>query len=151
MSPSQVAEVPEDFLCPITKEVMEHPMMTRSGISFEKRAILRWLDINGSCPLTRTPLPPSGLVSNRNLQFKIMKWKSQQQHSEKDRDCEHNPASSSTECAAPTFLETFHALIEKEVKSDLERQQRKDLTDGDFASLDFEESLDMALAMFQES
>jgi hypothetical protein len=79
-----------------------------------------------------------------------MTWKSQ--HSEeKDCDFDDNPATS-TECdgAAPTFLETFHALLEKEAKSDLVSQQRKqDLTGGDFASLDFEESLDMVLAMFE--
>jgi hypothetical protein len=120
--------------------------MTRTGISFEKRAILQWLDMNGSCPITRAPLFPSGLVSNRNLQFKIMRWKSQQ--SEKDCDCDDNPA---TECAAaPTFLDTFHAILEKEVKSDFESQERKDLvTNCDFASLGFEEGLDMALAMFE--
>jgi hypothetical protein len=146
MSPTQAIEVPEEFLCPITLSVMQHPMMTRTGISFEKRAILQWLDVNGSCPLTRTPLPPGGLVSNRNLQLKIMKWKSQ--HLEKDYDCgDNDPAS---ECvAAPPFLETFHALLEKEMKSEFESKQRKDLAVDDFASLDFEEGLDLALAMFE--
>ena len=70
-----------------------------------------------------------------------MKWKSQ--HSENDCDCDDN---SITECAAaPTVLDTFHALLEMEVKSDFESQHRKDLPSCDFASLD----LDIALAMFE--
>jgi hypothetical protein len=135
MSPVQVTEVPEEFICPITHCIMKHPMMTQSGISFEKRAILRWLDSNESCPITRTPLPQSGLVSNRNLQFKIMRWKSR--HSEeKGFDCDDNPATENV----TTFLGTFNILVEKEILSDLE---------GQFATLGFEEGLDMALAIIE--
>jgi hypothetical protein len=146
MSQSLTIETPEEFLGPITYCIMQHPMMTRNGLTFEKRAILRWLDRNDSCPITRAPLTPSGLVSNRNLQFKIMQWKAQHQHSEKqDYECDDNPAT----VYAPSFLDTYHALLEQEVQSDLESQQQKDQTGSEttMTSLSYEEDMDAALAI----
>ena len=41
--------IPDEFICPLTSDVMTQPLMTRSGISFEREAIVAWLqDGNGS-------------------------------------------------------------------------------------------------------
>jgi len=68
-------DIPDNFLCPITQELMVNPLMSRSGISFDRKAILEWIsEHNNSCPMTRQPLRVCDLVPNRNLQAKIFAW-----------------------------------------------------------------------------
>jgi hypothetical protein len=66
---------PSDFICPITHDVMQHPVMNRFGLNYERRAILEWLS-NGNltCPITRQPLKPSMLLPNVRLETKIRVW-----------------------------------------------------------------------------
>jgi hypothetical protein len=69
-------EIPSNFICPITLQVMVDPLMTRSGLNFERAAIISWLDQgSGSCPLTRKPLTTSDLISNRRLKTLIRIWR----------------------------------------------------------------------------
>jgi hypothetical protein len=68
-------KVPYDFLCPITQEVMKHPVMNKYGINYERRAILEWLnDGNNTCPMTRSPLRPSMLLPNVQLETNVREW-----------------------------------------------------------------------------
>ena len=68
-------EVPYDFLCPITQEVMQHPVMNKYGINYERRAILDWLNKgNNTCPMTRNPLRPSMLLPNVRLEIEVRAW-----------------------------------------------------------------------------
>jgi len=77
-SSSSVLAVPEEYLCPLTMELMERPLMSRHGHNFEQEAILRWLEEgNGTCPLTRKPMGVRDLVSNFYLQKRIDEWKIQ--------------------------------------------------------------------------
>jgi hypothetical protein len=69
-------EIPSDFICPITLEVMVAPLMTRTGLNFERVAIFGWLEQgSGSCPLTRKPLTASDLIPNMRLQKQIFIWR----------------------------------------------------------------------------
>jgi Mg-chelatase subunit ChlD len=45
--------LPENFICPITQTTMVDPVMCEDGISYEKSAILRWLQNNNTSPVTR--------------------------------------------------------------------------------------------------
>ena len=75
-SSGEQVEVPDEFICPITLQVMVHPLTTRSGKNFERAAILSWLgEGTGQCPLSRQPLRPSDLIPNRFLEAKIAKWR----------------------------------------------------------------------------
>jgi hypothetical protein len=72
---SEVA-IPSLFICPITLQVMVDPLMTRTGLNFERAAIFSWLDRgSGSCPLTRKPLTASDLITNRRLKTRIRIWR----------------------------------------------------------------------------
>lgn len=70
--------VPDEYICPITLEVMEHPMLTRYGFHFERSAIIGWLQqsgrLNNTCPLTRKPLSLRDIVSDNALRKKIHFW-----------------------------------------------------------------------------
>jgi hypothetical protein len=69
-------EIPPDFICPITLQVMVAPLMTRTGLNFERAAIFGWLEQgSGSCPLTRKPLTASDLIPNRRLKTRICIWR----------------------------------------------------------------------------
>ena len=70
------SNIPSDFLCPLTLEIMDKPLMNRNGHNFERDAILSWIKSgNSCCPLTRQPLPISGLIRNRILETQIKAWK----------------------------------------------------------------------------
>eukprot|EP00980_Cylindrotheca_fusiformis_P018320 scaffold5975_cov99-Cylindrotheca_fusiformis.AAC.5 len=66
---------PDEFVCPLTKEMMSDPVMSRYGHHFERNAILKWLnDGNTHCPLTGNPLRLSNLISDKTLKWKIDYW-----------------------------------------------------------------------------
>lgn len=68
-------EMPNEFLCPISQELMMFPLMTRSGQSYDKESIIEWISQhNHTCPLTRRPLKVSDLVPNNALRMRIQVW-----------------------------------------------------------------------------
>ena len=75
MSTSKTIQIPDAFICPLTLECMETPMMSRSGHSFERSAIIAWVKERGTHPLTREPMNLRDLISNSSLQEQIRGWK----------------------------------------------------------------------------
>ncbi|KAM7467663.1 hypothetical protein LguiB_015225 [Lonicera macranthoides] len=72
----QPLEPLQSFYCPITGDVMEDPVETSTGHTFERSAINKWLaDGNNLCPLTMTPLKISAMRSNNTLRQSIEEWK----------------------------------------------------------------------------
>lgn len=73
---SITSTAPNDFVCPLSKDVMRDPVVTTQGISFERDAIVSWLQETGSkiCPVTGAPLKASSLRTNTQLQWKIKYW-----------------------------------------------------------------------------
>jgi len=59
--------VPDWMVDPITFEVMHDPVITPSGVSYERVAILKHLEQSDLDPLTRQPLTEKVLVSNVGL------------------------------------------------------------------------------------
>ncbi|XP_008806362.1 U-box domain-containing protein 44-like isoform X2 [Phoenix dactylifera] len=73
---SQPLEPLQSFYCPITRDVMEDPVETSSGQTFERRAIEKWFtDGNTNCPLTMIPLNTEVLRPNITLRKSIEEWK----------------------------------------------------------------------------
>jgi U-box domain len=76
--------VPNEFICPITFDVIRYPLVSRYGHVFERRAIVQWLEqdanANGKshCPLTRQPLSSRDLQPHFSLLRAITTW--QQKH-----------------------------------------------------------------------
>lgn len=52
-------------VCPITQEEIKEPVIDREGNTYEKKAILEWLETNNISPLTRNPLTSEDLQPNR--------------------------------------------------------------------------------------
>jgi hypothetical protein len=46
-------DVPEDFYCEMTRQIMRYPMVSRYGNHFEREVILKWMnDGNNYCPVS---------------------------------------------------------------------------------------------------
>jgi len=66
---------PENFICPISFDLMTNPLVSIYGHHYQKEAILGWLcEGNCTCPLTRKPLTLGMLVSDSRLQSNIKGW-----------------------------------------------------------------------------
>ena len=59
------------FLCPITRELMNDPVVTPSMHRFERKAIEDWIRRNGTCPITRDPLRLDQLRPDRDVKSAI--------------------------------------------------------------------------------
>jgi hypothetical protein len=68
-------EIPDEYVCPLTLELMRDPVMTRYGNSYERSAILKWVACgNARCPMTRQPLHLADIVTNHHLRSNIRQF-----------------------------------------------------------------------------
>ncbi|XP_068667561.1 U-box domain-containing protein 8-like [Aristolochia californica] len=69
-------ELPDDFKCPISLEIMSDPVILSSGHTFDRASIQRWLDSgNRTCPITKLPLPAQpSLIPNHALRSLISNY-----------------------------------------------------------------------------
>ncbi|XP_041663784.1 WD repeat, SAM and U-box domain-containing protein 1-like [Cheilinus undulatus] len=73
------SEAPDEFLCPITRELMKDPVIAADGYSYERESIESWIrGKNKTSPMTNLPLQTSMLTPNRSLKMAITRWKSSQ-------------------------------------------------------------------------
>ena len=69
---TDAGEIPNHFVCPITQEVMQDPVIAvADGNTYERAAIVEWLKKSQTSPITRQPLASSQLVPNRALKDAI--------------------------------------------------------------------------------
>ena len=61
---SEAAEVPDDYICPITAEIMTDPVTTADGFTYEREAITEWLRTKDTSPNTGAKLESKTLIPN---------------------------------------------------------------------------------------
>ncbi|KAE9366198.1 hypothetical protein N431DRAFT_549163 [Stipitochalara longipes BDJ] len=66
--------VPDEFICPISREVMDDPVLASDGFAFERNAIERWFQIRKSSPLTGLVLDNTDLRANGQLANQVKDW-----------------------------------------------------------------------------
>jgi len=67
--------VPDEFLCPITREIMTDPVIASDGFSYERSAISGWIESGKiTSPMTNSPLSNPTLTPNRSLKNAIMRY-----------------------------------------------------------------------------
>lgn len=71
-------DVPTAYICPISLDVMNHPLVTRSGHRFECEAIQAWLVEERTNPMTREVMGPRDLIPDYRLEDEIRFWKASQ-------------------------------------------------------------------------
>uniref|UniRef100_S4RSC4 WD repeat, SAM and U-box domain-containing protein 1 n=1 Tax=Petromyzon marinus TaxID=7757 RepID=S4RSC4_PETMA len=68
-------DVPDEFLCPISRELMHNPVIAADGYSYEKKEVEAWLHgRRRTSPMTNLPLESAILIPNRALQAAIRRW-----------------------------------------------------------------------------
>ncbi|CAN9497805.1 unnamed protein product [Ophioblennius macclurei] len=73
------SEAPDEFLCPITRELMKDPVIAADGFSYERESMEGWIrGKKKTSPMTNLPLPTTLLTPNRSLKMAISRWKSSQ-------------------------------------------------------------------------
>jgi hypothetical protein len=65
---------PDEFLCPISCEIMEEPVTTLAGNTYENTHIMAWFRTHQTDPLTNTKLSSKRLVPNNSLRSQIQAW-----------------------------------------------------------------------------
>lgn len=67
--------IPDDFLCPISLELMKDPVIVSTGQTYERLYIQRWINCgNTTCPKTRQKLQNMTLTPNYVLRSLITQW-----------------------------------------------------------------------------
>jgi len=69
-------EPPEEFLCPITQELMKDPVVASDGHTYERMAIEEWIQKKAVSPITNAPLEEK-LYPNFSIKSRISEWKIQ--------------------------------------------------------------------------
>ena len=70
----QPRTVPDDFFCPITQEIMVDPVTAADGSTYERNAILRWMSVRMSSPLTNLWLSSKDLRPNAELLERMLRF-----------------------------------------------------------------------------
>lgn len=117
---SHLDDVPERFICPLTLEIMEHPLMTRAGHSFERSAIMAWLRRNDIHPLTRESLSPRDLVMNGALKAEIAQWKRKHWSDHCDSETEASSLDGDASLDVNQFLFISDATVLEELEARLQ-------------------------------
>jgi len=68
---SASALLEDDVCCPITMLLMADPVVTADGFSYEREAIVKWLQEHDISPKTGEPLPNKVLIPNHTLRAVI--------------------------------------------------------------------------------
>jgi hypothetical protein len=65
------AAVPDEYICPITAEIMTDPVSTLDGFTYERAAITEWLRTKDVSPKTGATLESKALIPNHSLRSMI--------------------------------------------------------------------------------
>ncbi|CAI9777145.1 unnamed protein product [Fraxinus pennsylvanica] len=67
--------IPNEFLCPITLEIMKDPVIVATGQTYERQSIQHWLDAgHTTCPKTGQILTHLSVAPNFALKNLILQW-----------------------------------------------------------------------------
>eukprot|EP00964_Phaeocystis_antarctica_P027761 scaffold15656_cov69-Phaeocystis_antarctica.AAC.1 len=64
---SEAEEVPDEYICPITAEIMTDPVTTVDGFTYERTAISEWLRTKDTSPFTGATLESKTVIPNLSL------------------------------------------------------------------------------------
>ena len=71
--PSHDFEVPHDYCCPITREIIDQPVTASDGRTYERSAILAWFRVRASSPMTGLSID-TRISADGQLEYEIKRW-----------------------------------------------------------------------------
>ncbi|XP_020586123.1 U-box domain-containing protein 10-like [Phalaenopsis equestris] len=107
-------EIPEDFLCPISLELMRNPVIVSTGQTYERSSIQRWIDCGHStCPKTRQKLQNHTLTPNYVLRSLIMQWCEANKIQQPHKLANGHMRNAATLCTISKEISLINALVSK--------------------------------------
>ena len=82
--PAPLEELPEDFVCPITQELMCDPVIASDGHTYERSALERWLQSKMTSPKSGVELEHALLFPNHLVRGMIREWQEGRQSTSVD-------------------------------------------------------------------
>ncbi|KAF2463700.1 uncharacterized protein BDR25DRAFT_245013 [Lindgomyces ingoldianus] len=67
-------DTPNDYICPISSELMDDPVLALDSFTYERKAIERWFQTNETSPFTRQVLTSLDLRPNVQMKNDIQAW-----------------------------------------------------------------------------
>lgn len=110
--------VPQQFTCPLSKNLMKDPVVLSTGQTYDRSFIQRWLDEgNRTCPQTQQVLSPTILTPNQLVREMISQWC-------KDRRVElPKPVENFDWAVTDADRKNLHSLLDKLSKSISEQKE----------------------------
>lgn len=118
-------EEPQEYVCIITQELMENPVIAEDGYSYEKEAIQRWMrEHRNQSPMTRQVMDPNKLIDNRNLKDAIETYKAQLalQNTSVEERREERAINNSSMYSSPKYS---HIELMQRLQKDLDVEMRE--------------------------
>lgn len=99
----RLANAPQRFVCPLTLQVMKHPMKQKgTKKNYERGAIMEWIFFGkATCPLTRKKLHPGDFKPNLILRREIQHWR--RMHGLMDEQSESDHLDNSSDLVVQTL------------------------------------------------
>jgi len=69
------AAPPDEFVCPLTLDIMRDPVICEDGFTYERRAISKWLETRRTSPMTRQSIDERRVEPNYGLARAIHLWR----------------------------------------------------------------------------
>lgn len=66
---------PDEFMCPISLDLMQDPWIDGEGNTYERESIVAWLKNHARSPVTRQPLSVAKLIPNRALKSAVDRYR----------------------------------------------------------------------------
>eukprot|EP00392_Amoebophrya_sp_AT5.2_P010128 g10181.t1 len=80
-------EVPHMFMCPITHEILEDPVIAADGFTYSRGAIEKWLEgSRKKSPMTGEKLSSKTLRANKTIKAGLLDWKEKHGPGERGQD-----------------------------------------------------------------
>lgn len=67
-------DIPDMFRCPISKKIMQEPVVAADGYTYERSAIQEWVSKSLRSPVTNDPLPHLEVIPNYTLRSEMREW-----------------------------------------------------------------------------
>jgi hypothetical protein len=67
-------EIPNEYVCPITQDIMLDPVVAIDGHSYDRESIEQWFQSHSTSPKTNEILPSTLLIPNRALRSRITEF-----------------------------------------------------------------------------
>jgi len=92
--PENDDQPPNEFCCPISKDIMEDPVLASDGYTYDRKWISKHLETKNVSPLTRMIMKDKELFPNSTIKQQIQEWKEKREKKEEkdqsDEDDEVN-------------------------------------------------------------